>query len=333
MDSWSEHERSSRIPVVPADILERFSVHGFKDTRFASCVRLLQAIWRERRGLEIGTFITADGELRALGSRISEPAARAGFAFLAPDIAKTVRREVAYREIGALIEERRVWGNLLSSQALTFNLFARASSDREYATRLFATLLPGIIDEVQSVVFEHSPGRGDHSFLGDNTAFDLFVRGIGPTGCAAFASLELKYADSMGQRSRTSRRYFELARAHGLHLDPTATRLFLEPLAQLTAEHLLAATTLESLGNDARGCFMIIAPSGNREVWSAIETYRRSLAPEPLSVPFISVTLEAVIGAIGEAGDIALADALRERYTDFSPIHALIEDWEPFSNG
>ena len=332
MNSWSEHENSCRVPIIPTDILERFSVHGLKDTRFASCARLLQAIWRERRGLEIGTFITSDGEVRQLGSRISEPKARAGFAFLAPDIAKTVRREVAYREIGALIEEKRVWGNLLSSQGLAFNLFARACNDREYATRLFSILLPGVIDEVHSVVFEHSPGRGNLSFLGDNTAFDLFVRGS-CAGCPTFASVELKYADPMGPRSRTNPRYLELARAHGLHADPTHPRLFKEPLAQLTAEHLLSATVLEALGNDARGCFAIIAPSGNREVWSAIEAYRLSLAPEPLRVPFISTTLEAVIRAIGEAGDVALADDLCERYTDFGPVHALIDEWEPFANG
>jgi hypothetical protein len=53
----------------------------------------------------------------------------------------------------------RLWENLLSSQGMTFNLFARASADRAYATRLFAELFPDLIAEVHSVAFEHSPGR------------------------------------------------------------------------------------------------------------------------------------------------------------------------------
>ena len=31
-ESWSEHENSCRVPIIPTDILERFSVHGLKDT-------------------------------------------------------------------------------------------------------------------------------------------------------------------------------------------------------------------------------------------------------------------------------------------------------------
>jgi hypothetical protein len=55
---------------------------------------LLQALWREDRGLLI------DGKRRKLGSRISEAVVRTGGNFLTPEIAHTARRETAYREIG-----------------------------------------------------------------------------------------------------------------------------------------------------------------------------------------------------------------------------------------
>jgi len=333
MYSWRERKTSCKIPIVPIEILERFSVHGIKDTRFSSCARLLQAIWRERRGLEIGTFITSDGEVRPLGSRISASVARAGYAFLAPDIAKTVRREVAYREVGALIEEQRLWENLLSSQGMTFNLFARTSADRAYATRLFSELFPDLIAEVHNVLFEHSPGRGDGRYLGDYTAFDLFVAGRGRDCAPAFVAIEVKYAEPMGQRGRAGNpRYRELTRACALHVDPESRQILAKPLVQLTAEHLLATTIRNEIGEGARGAFATIAPIGNREAWNAIERYQRSLVEKP-EVPFIALSLESIVDAIRKCDDSSLANDLQERYTNFEPVHALIDEWEPFATG
>ena len=56
---------------------------------------------------------------------------RRRFATLHPDrhhaakaAAHLARREIAYQETGALIDQRRLYGNLLSSMPLAFNLFA-----------------------------------------------------------------------------------------------------------------------------------------------------------------------------------------------------------------
>lgn len=327
-----EKSTLSALPIVPADVLRRFNVDEFADGRFTACARLLQSIWRDRRGLEPGRHRGTGGRSRKLGSRLSPSVARTGVGFLAPDIAKITRREVAYREIGALIEERRLWENLLSSQGLTFNLFARASADRAYATRLFATLFPDLIADVTGFAFEHSPGRGDPRYLGDYSAFDLFVWGVGPDGEPTFAAIEVKYSETMRRPSRgTNPRSRELARAYALHHDPEAPGLLAEPLSQLTTEHLLAAVIKDQLGRGARGAFATIAPADNREAWTAIDLYRASLAGEPDHVAFVPMTLEAVIAAVRSTGDADLADALYERYADFTPVHALIDDWQPFA--
>lgn len=323
---------AAQLPIVPADVLKRFDVDEQCDTRFSSCARLLQSIWRERRNIAIGNHRRPGGRSRKLGNRVAQAVARTGVGFLAPDIAKIARHEVAYREIGALIEERRLWENLLSSQGLTFNLFARARADRNYATRLFAALFPGLIAEVTAFAFEHSPGRGDPRYLGDYTAFDLFVAGVGPNGEPTFAAIEVKYSETMRQQGRGGNpRYRELTRAYALHLDPESPSLFAEPLAQLTAEHLLAAVIRDQFGEGARGAFATIAPAGNRDAWNAIELYRMSLADEPDHVAFVPLKLETVIEAVRSIGDAELADALHERYTDFAPVHALIDDWQPFA--
>jgi hypothetical protein len=318
------------LPIVPADILHRFHVAELADTRFACCARLLQSIWRERRELAMGRHRPVNGAPRKLGSRLAPAVARTGVNFLAADIAKCVRREAAYREVGALIEEERLWGNLLSSQALTFNLFARAKLDLDFAARLCRQLVPNLIERVIWVAFEHSPGRGDPQMLGDYTAFDLLIVGVGAASEPVFLAVEVKYSESLRQQPRRQAgRYRELTRAYALHANPESDALFAEPLAQLTAEHLLSAIIKERMGPEARGAFLTIAPADNRDAWHGIERYRQTLAAEPNGVPFISLTLEAAIEAVRGAGDGDLADRLGERYTDFAPVHAVIEDWEP----
>ncbi|MFG1243890.1 hypothetical protein V5F31_16060 [Xanthobacter sp. V7C-4] len=325
---------NSLLPIVPRDILQRYHVNEFGDTRFASCARLLQSIWRESRGLAPGWHRGRDGRQRILGSRLDLADARRGRNLLTPDIARLTRRATAYREIGAFIEEQRLWENLLSSQPLTFNLFARCQSARDRGLGLFAHLFPGFFGQVGELAFEHSPGRGDPTYLGDYTAFDLYVSGLAPDGSPAFIAIEMKYSEAMRQPGRSSKaRYRELTRAYALHLDPEAPGLLSDPLAQLTAEHLLAALIRERLGPGAYALFVVIAPAGNRDAWNAVDRYRSMLTEQGDGVPFIALTLEAVISAIGETGDPDLAARLHERYTDFTPVHRLIDDWEPFTEG
>lgn len=320
------------LPLVPRDILQEHHVFEAGDTRFASCARLLQSLWRAGLGLAAGRHRGRDGRLRVLGSRLDPADARRGRNFLTPDIARLARRAVAYREYGALIDEQRLWENLLSSQPLTFNLFALCQVDEERRHRLFERLFPGFFAKVEKLAFEHSPGRGDPRYLGDYTAFDLFVSGTGPDGRPAFIAIEVKYSEDMRQPGRSgSARYRELTRACALHLDPEAPSLLTGHLAQLTAEHLLAALIREQWGQGAHGLFVTIAPAANREAWYAVELYRSMLDRRPDGVPFMALALEDVIAAVGEAGDPDLSARLHARYTDFSPVHRLIDDWEPFT--
>nr|WP_199089749.1 hypothetical protein [Bosea sp. ASV33] len=110
------------VPLLPEELLRKHHVHEPMDHRFRSAARLLQSLWREDRELPIGHY-RIDGKRRKLGSRISHVAARAGANFMAPAITALVRRELAYREPAAMIDEGRLYGNLLSSMPLAFNLF------------------------------------------------------------------------------------------------------------------------------------------------------------------------------------------------------------------
>jgi hypothetical protein len=82
------------------------------------------------------SYVNEDGKRRKLGSRIT--ACRTGGNFLTPEIARTARREAAYREIGALIDAERlaepppVTVDLLESmgrQALLLGLHERRKAE------------------------------------------------------------------------------------------------------------------------------------------------------------------------------------------------------------
>lgn len=105
-----------RLPTIPEAILKAHKVNEPSDTRFRAAARL--SLWRQDSGLPIGTHRSQDGKRRKLGSRINTASARAGGNFLNAEIANLTRREVVYREAGAIIDQERLWTNLLSSQPL-----------------------------------------------------------------------------------------------------------------------------------------------------------------------------------------------------------------------
>jgi hypothetical protein len=72
-----------------------------------------------------------------------------------------VRRELAYREPGAVFDEERLWSKMLSSQALAFSLFGPLKRSPALATAVLGRLFPDLVGVVTDVLFEHSPRRGD----------------------------------------------------------------------------------------------------------------------------------------------------------------------------
>ena len=117
MEKLLNRSRSSaQLPIVPDEILARFQVGGVADTRFTRCARLLQSVWRERRGLESGWHKPKGRETRRLGNLLAPTVSLTGATFMDADIARLVRREVAYREYSALIDKHCLWQNLLSSR-------------------------------------------------------------------------------------------------------------------------------------------------------------------------------------------------------------------------
>jgi hypothetical protein len=217
----------NRLPIIPERILREHRVHEPTDTRFRAAARLLQALWREDRELPIGTHVSPDGSRRKLGSRISDAAGTGGANFLSPAVAHLVRREVVYREPGALIDEPRLYCNLLSSMPLTFNLLGPLRLDLALARRVLALITPDLAGvHVRAVWFETSPGRGSATLTGDATAFDAMVVYETPRGRRGFIAVETKYSEGGWEPAPVMRpRYDEIAGSSGLFIDSTARAL------------------------------------------------------------------------------------------------------------
>lgn len=315
------------LPIVPQSALRLHRVHEPFDTRFRSCARLMQSLWRTAKGLPIGTYTRSKGEAHRLGSMLSEKAGDTGANFLLPEIARLARREVAYRQPGALIEERRLWCNLLSSMPLTFNLLGPLRLDPKLATKMLRALFPDLADAtVEAVLFEHSPGRGAAELTDDFTAFDAMIIYVRPDGSRGFVAIEVKYSESLGQQQRELRpRYAEIAPLAGLHRAPAADALTSGPLQQFYRQHLLAQAMLMR-GDYSEGRLMVIAPALNTPVQAALVLYSKQLvSPSAAQVGFTTRTLEEVIDRLRQCGERGYAKSMFDRYCDWSKIDDVIE--------
>lgn len=310
------------LPIVPTSVLRRHHVHQPLDTRFRACARLLQSVWRTNQSLPMGSYTSRSGVKRRLGSRISARAGDMGANFLTPSIACLARKELAYREPGALIEEQRLWTNLLSSQPLTFNLLGPLRLDLSLGSKVLRGLLPdfGPIT-LRALLFEHSPGRQDAELTADATAWDACFIYSRPDGRHGFVAVEVKYAEAPGGAGRG--------------LDTTnlidTSDLFQAPVTnfprglcqQLVREHRLAEAYLPT-SHYSEGTLLVIAPALNRPLQREIAKYRRFLRQDS-PVAFASRTLEEVIEHVGRSGEPDYAQRLFERYCDWSVVHRELE--------
>ncbi|WP_449409876.1 PGN_0703 family putative restriction endonuclease [Methylobacterium komagatae] len=305
--------------------------HAFiaNDSRFAASARLLAHLWRQDQQLPTATFISRDSaskpRRRPASWFLRRDAAQAGATFLTPAIRDHARQALLFREPGAMWNEDRLWANLLSSQALTLNLLAPLATDLTLATRVFRALLPGFVDQVRSIRFEHSPGRFDDRYFGDGTALDALIEAITPDGEIAVITIEVKFTEGLTGPSATLRdRYIEAAQASGLYQDATSPTLARAGFEQLRREHVMTTLMLQ-YGLGSRGKFILIAPQLNRRAQAVAALYRTELrdpdgAGDPTTVAFSNITLEAIIAAMHEAGATDLARQLWARYCDYARV-------------
>ena len=123
--------------------------------------------------------------------------------FLSVEIADSAKQavEIQKKKRKGIIEENRLYNNLLSSQPLAFNFFGWFMSHKKIALEFLQSIIPGIT-ELIDVIFEFAPDSSK-----DNSAFDFgfIVKQGHKTG---FIGYECKYTDTFSYYRPKTKIYY-----------------------------------------------------------------------------------------------------------------------------
>ena len=294
----------------PSDVIPRRPAM----TAFRQRARLHQATWRERRGLPVGSqpFAPPPGrDVRPVGSRIPLELARdTGANLVTPAALDAARRRMAVVERHQSIDHQRLWADLLSSEALAFNLFGDLAADPRRADRLVRSWFPDAPGPVREIRFLHSPGRLETQWLNSlrqfGAAFVLAGGGIVAVDVTYHErlSIELPKPENRWRRTEVHDRSGAFLPGAFEHVDGRSD------LWSPWLLHLLLHSMLQHPSGDwTWGRLVIVHPSDNVDMADMCARYRALLADD---TTFASTTLEAILD--GGPLPTSAGRVLRERY-------------------
>ncbi len=294
---------------------------------FQRTARILQSIWREEQGYMPGKYLDEEGKTNFRGSRLLMPEAEDSLSnFITDVVRQVVREEVCNQESskGKLFGKPRIFDNLLSSQPLCFNLFAELKRDIPLATDLVKELTSGRFRQVNAIEFEFSPGRRDTRYLGDRSAFDVFIDCETSTGGRGFIGIEVKYHENLigpagkdGER-RQNVRYDQVADKMNCFSARTRDALKLSPLEQIWRDHLLAGAMCDT-DHYEDALFVMLYPKDNHHVKGAVTDYRNCLSNDS---SFAEWTIEDVCSCLKKYSTAGWIDLFVDRYLAFEKVKA-----------
>ena len=288
-------------------------------TAFKRRARLHQALWREARGLEIGSqpMRPKTGQSsRPLGSRIAVDVAWESEAnFLNEQARCAVRERVASPQPHQTLDKERLYCDLLSSMPMCFNLFGVLQADLELANRAVHAWWPDVPGRVRAVHFEWSPGRRlPGEYLENRSAFDVALELELEDGGRGVLGVETKYqedcrAEKPPNDDRRSR-YERVTADSGALKRQSVNAIIGTDLQQIWLDHLLALSMAQHpSGEWIWTGFALVHPAGNPSYAKAAERYRALLgAGASIRVS----TIESLLAAHALPGQVATA--FTERY-------------------
>jgi len=170
------------------------------DNNFTHKARMLQGWYRAfvlNQPQGTGPNKTDDRFLPNMIPKSENPYPKANF--LNGAIYEVVMERIKRKDIDGTIEEYRLFHNMLSSQPLAFNLFAPLSVNKKLATELLQKIYPDEVKQVKNIIIEYAP-RPANEYLGDRTAFDVFIEYEDSSDKLSFVGIETKYTESFSQR-------------------------------------------------------------------------------------------------------------------------------------
>ncbi len=287
------------------------------DPRFTARMRLHQSWWRAQvLKVPFGLGPQASSTSR-YGNMLRREEAEIGKNFLTDEIFAVAKARLA--EGRGAVEPFRLLHNLLTSQAMCFNLFGPLAVNAERATRLVKSLLGADeVARVSRVAIEWAPDPAA-SYLGDRTAFDAVVEYERPDGSRALLGIETKLTDSFSQKAYDGEKYRRWMRSVRSPFRPDAASKLATPrFNQVWRNHLLAIAVRDhAQSRYAAARSIVLHHPLDADARSVLASYRELLVAGDET--FAAWTLDEVVRAFASAAtpDEAgwLAD-LQRRYLD-----------------
>jgi len=287
-------------------------------TAFRQRARLHQARWREREGHPIGSqpYVPPPGvDPRPVGSRIPLAYGReTGANFVSRPALDAARARTATVEREQSIDHQRLWADLLSSEALAFNLFGTVAADLSRADRLVRAWFPDAPGHVVEVRFLHSPGRLEAQWLNSLRQFDTAFVLAREDGSHGIVAVDVTYHERLKAETPKPENLWRYREVHerSVAFRPEAFDRVKgrSDLWSPWLEHLLLLSMLQhASGAWTWGRFVTVHAAGNVEMADRSVRYAALLAD---ATTFRSTTLEEVLG--GGVLPSHAVRALRDRY-------------------
>jgi hypothetical protein len=289
-------------------------------TAFRQRTRLRQARWRERLGHPIGSqpYAPRPGvDPRPVGSRIDLAYGRAtGGNFLTPAALEPVKARTAIVEREQSIDHQRLWADLLSSEALAFNLFGSVARDRTRADRLVRTWFADAPGRVVDVRFLHSPGRLEEQWLNSLRQFDVAFVLSREDGSHGIVAVDVTYHERLKSETPKPENLWRYRQVHE-RSDSFTPEAFQRVQGRSDVwspwlEHLLLLAMLQHpSGEWTWGRYVTVHAADSVEMAERSVRYRELLAD---ARTFMSTTIEDVLDT-GALADAAVR-AIRDRYLE-----------------
>lgn len=288
-------------------------------TAFRREARYHQAQWREANHHPIGTQPISpkpgDARVRPMGSRLPLDYARdTGANFLTPAALDAARARTAYIEPRQSFDHQRLWADLLSSSAASFNLFGDLAADLARADRAVHRWFPDAPGRVGGVRFAHSPGWFDRAYLHSLRSFDAVFSLDVDDGSRGIVAVNVRYHErnkSETPRPENHALYGKVAEQSRAFAPGTIAALKRRSdLCVLWLEHLLMFSMLQHpTDNWVWGRYLVVHAAGNMDLADLCGRYRMMLADD---TTFTTMTLEELLDS-GTLPRPTIA-ALRDRY-------------------
>jgi hypothetical protein len=272
-------------------------------TAFRRRLRFHQAQWREANGHPIGSqpHVPRPGaQARLVGSRLPLAYAKeTGANLITARALDAARTRTSTIEPHQSLDHQRLWADLLSSEAVAFNLFGELAADLALADQAVHTWWPDVPGSVSELRFAYSPGRLDPAYLNSLRAFDAaFVLDLGD-GTQGIVGVDIKYHERAKPeipKPTNLWRYLEVADRSAV-FDAQATDAVKgkSDLAVMWLEHLLVLSMLQHPSSTwSWGRYVVVHPAGNSDFVDACARYGGLLAEEST---FSSLALEQLLDA------------------------------------